>query len=71
MRIRKFFVLVHDLFVFVTAAIWHGTPLWMWPDAWEKLQDEKLQEIRAAVWDLKKQGRIREDAEGRLWIVDK
>lgn len=58
---------LRNLLLFISCAIWHGTPLHLWSRAWREIQADHRAEIRKAVWELKKAGRIHEDREGRLW----
>ncbi len=67
---REFLVLLKNLWVFVTEMLWRGVPLRYWRQVWEEANDLHAAEVRRMVWELKKQGKVREDEEGRLWPVD-
>lgn len=58
---------IRNLLLFTILALWKGTPFRLWPRAWREVQEEHRAWVHKAVWGLKKQGRIREDREGRLW----
>jgi hypothetical protein len=65
MRLR--IVFFRNLILFVSLALWRGTPFHLWPRAWREVEAEHRAQVHKAVWELKKQGRIRQDREGRLW----
>lgn len=52
---------------FVFLAIWKGIPFQRWSYAWNEILAAHEAETRKVVWELKKEGRIREDENGRLW----
>jgi hypothetical protein len=58
---------IRNLLLFIILALWNGTPFHLWPYAWREVQAEHLAQVRKTVWELKKQGHVREDREGRLW----
>ena len=58
---------LRNLFLFVAYALWHGTPPYLWSQAWEDIQADHLARTRKIIWELKKQGKIYEDRDGRLW----
>ncbi len=58
---------LYDLILFVTLALWYGTPFRLWSHAWREVEAAHLAETRKIVWELKCQGKIREDEEGYLW----
>jgi hypothetical protein len=62
---------LHNLFIFLIEVLRYGLAPWKWRRAWREVQEEHLAEVRKCIWELKKQGKIRQDKEGRLfWIKD-
>ena len=59
---------LQNLILFTALALWHGTPFRLWPRAWQEIEAAHLAETRKVVWELKCEGKIREDKEGKLWI---
>ena len=59
---------LHNLILFLAIVIWSGTAFHLWGRAWRGMEEEHLAEFRQAIWELKKEGKIREDKDGRLWI---
>lgn len=68
---KVFFVQVQNLILFVTIALWRGTPFELWPYAWQEVKAAHEAEVRKVIWELKKQGKIREDKDGYLWPVER
>lgn len=66
-KIRIFFVQTRNTLLFIILAIWHGTPFRLWPLARRLVEEDHLGEVRKVVWELKCEGLIYEDDEGRLW----
>jgi len=64
------FKFINNISVFIEVVIRYAIPPWRWRIAWQELQYQHLLDVRKAVWELKKQGRVREDADGRLYIND-
>ena len=60
-------VKLHNLFWFSLGLLRYNIPPWLWGKAWREVQEQHLQDVRKKVWELKKQGKVREDKEGRLW----
>lgn len=56
-----------SLLTFVVLAIWKGIPLRRWPLVWAAIIETHEAEIRAAIYELKCEGKIREDKDGFLW----
>jgi len=63
---RQTLVWLGNLWIFVTEALWRGTPLWLWPRAWRDINEAHLQQVRKDIWELKKQGKVVEK-DGRLY----
>lgn len=55
-----------NLILFILMISWRIPPA-LWRDAWYDIEAAHSAETRKMVWELKKQGRIWEDEEGRLW----
>ena len=55
--------------LFITLAIKQNTPIELWGEAWENMEAEHQAQIRKEIWELKRAGKVREDAKGRLWWV--
>ena len=70
-NLKIFRIQVQNFILFVTIALWRGTPFHLWPRAWREVEAEHRAWVHKGVWELKKQGRVREDKEGRLWPVKK
>lgn len=56
-----------SLLTFIALAIWKGIPFRRWPLLWAAIRETHEAEIRAAIYQLKCEGKIREDEEGFLW----
>ncbi len=54
--------------IFAAAIVWQGIPPRLWRKAWAELHSRHLAEVRKAIWEAKKQGLVREDKDGWLWI---
>jgi hypothetical protein len=59
-----------NLVLFVSLALWRGTPFHLWGKAWRGVQAAHRASVRKAVWELKCAGKVREDKNGLLWIAD-
>jgi hypothetical protein len=46
-----------------------GFPLYRWPEGWRAAKEAHRQEVHTTVWQLKCEGKVREDREGKLWAV--
>ena len=58
-------------FILFIEGVWrYHIPPRLWLHAWHEIKAARLAEVRKAVWELKKVGRVREDKEGRLWIKE-
>lgn len=64
---KRILIIIHNLLIFIPAVIWYGINPWRWGEAWRGMEAEHRAGIHKTVWELKKQGRVREDKEGRLW----
>lgn len=53
--------------VFIFLAIWKGIPFRLWAYVWSEILAAHEAENRKVIWELKKEGLIYEDKEGRLW----
>ena len=63
------FTKIHNLKVFFEFVCLHSIPPWRWGEAWRELQARHLAQIHKAIWQLKCEGKVLEDSEGRLfWI---
>ena len=60
-------VKLRNLILFVSLALWHGTPFYLWTKAWRDIQAEHLAQVRKMVWELKCQGKVYQDKDGFLW----
>lgn len=58
---------IHNLTLFLSLVLWHGTPVYLWPRAWREVQADHKAQVRKAIWELKKEGKIYQDKEGYLW----
>jgi hypothetical protein len=64
-------VKLRNLIMFLVEVTRYGLAPWKWRRAWRACQDEHLAEVRKGIWELKKQGKVRQDKEGRLfWVKD-
>lgn len=70
-KIRVFFTQTRNLILFVSLAIWNGTPLHLWPQAWRDIDADHRARVRRMVFEIRMEGRIRQDADGRLWSIKK
>ena len=61
---------IHNLTLFIILALWHGTPVHLWPRAWHEVQADHQAQVHKAVWELKKAGEIYQDKEGYLWTKE-
>ena len=61
---------ISSLITFTWLAIWKGIPFYRWAYVWCEINAFHEAEIRKAVWELKKEGRIREDENGLLWTKE-
>ncbi len=66
-RESKKLIRIRNLILFILYALWYGTPFRLWGIARKEIEVEHLAQVRKTVWELKKEGRVREDNEGRLW----
>lgn len=64
MRLPK----IRNLLLFVSLALWHGTPFSLWRRAWREIEANHRAEVHKAVWELKCEGKVKEDKEGYLWV---
>lgn len=60
-------VSINNLFWFTVIALWRGIPPWRWRDAWDYVAEGHRQEVHKTVWELKCQGKVYSDKNGRLW----
>ena len=58
---------IHNIALFLIGVIRHGIAPWRWPEAWHYISEGHQQEVHKIVWQLKCQGKIYSDREGRLW----
>jgi hypothetical protein len=58
---------IASLLTFAALAIWKGIPFHRWPAVWAIIVETHEAEMRQAVWELKQEGRVREDEQGRLY----
>lgn len=69
--IRRWKIQLHNLTLFLIGCARFGVPPWEWRRAWQVVYEEHEAETRRAIWELKKQGKVRHDKEGRLyWVKD-
>jgi len=68
---KRFFIFLYNIFVFVLSTIEVGHPPWRWHIGWRLCQERHRQDIHKIIWELKCDGKIREDKQGRLWPIDK
>lgn len=61
---------INNLLVLAEVIIRYAIPPWRWGETWRELQYQHLLDVRKAVWELKKQGRVREDSDGKLYLND-
>lgn len=67
LALRTLAVHIHNLILFTVLAIWNGIPPWLWRKAWLDIEAEHLAQVRKRIWELKVEGKVYEDREGRLW----
>ncbi len=60
-------VRLRNLLLFAICALWKGTPFHLWRQVYRDIEAEHLAQVRKAVWELKKAGKVWEDEDGRLW----
>jgi hypothetical protein len=66
-EINCFFVQIGNLIQFVTIALKRGTPIHLWPEAWRLIKQDHEAKVRKTVFQLRMAGRVRQDADGRLY----
>lgn len=70
-KIRVFRIHIQNLILFTAIALWRGVPLHLWRYAWQQIKIDHYGQVHKAVWELKKEGKVYQDKEGRLWPVKK
>lgn len=56
-----------NLILFILLALYHGTPYHLWSRARREIAADHEARVRKMIWELKKEGRVWEDRDGRLW----
>lgn len=64
-------IFTRNLVLFIVLALWHNVPFLRWAEAWRGCKEAHRQWVHKEVWELKKEGKIREDKDGYLHDVDK
>jgi hypothetical protein len=70
-KLRTIFVFISNLVVFISCAINHGIYPWRWPEAWRLVQADHEAWVRGIVFQLRMEGKIRQDDDGYLWPISK
>lgn len=52
-KIRVFFTQTRNLILFVSLAIWNGTPFHLWPRAWREIDAEHRARVRRMVFEMR------------------
>lgn len=58
---------VRNIFLFVFLATVKGISPFKWQRYYHAIKAAHLAQIRKTIWKLKKEGKIYEDKQGRLW----
>lgn len=69
MKIAQLITQARLLIIFLAISIWHGIPIAKWSRGWRAIEAERVAHARKIIWELKCEGRIREDENGRLRIA--
>jgi hypothetical protein len=66
-EIKCLFIQIKNLILFVSLAVQRGVPVYMWPAAWRGVKADHEARVRKLVFQSRIEGRIRQDADGRLY----